>query len=36
MGDVKLAAVMGLFLGRAVAPALLVGLLAGAVVGARR
>ena len=25
MGDVKLAAVMGLFLGRAVAPALLIG-----------
>jgi len=34
MGDVKLAAVMGLFLGSAVAPALLVALLAGALVGA--
>jgi leader peptidase (prepilin peptidase) / N-methyltransferase len=34
MGDVKLAAVMGLFLGRAVAPAMLVALLAGALVGA--
>lgn len=33
MGDVKLAAVMGLCLGRAVAPALLVGLLAGVLVG---
>jgi leader peptidase (prepilin peptidase)/N-methyltransferase len=33
MGDVKLAAVMGLFLGRAVAPAMLVALLAGVVVG---
>jgi leader peptidase (prepilin peptidase) / N-methyltransferase len=33
MGDVKLAAVLGLFLGRAVAPALLVGVLVGAVVG---
>jgi leader peptidase (prepilin peptidase)/N-methyltransferase len=33
-GDVKLAAVMGLYLGRAVAPALLVALLAGALVGA--
>jgi leader peptidase (prepilin peptidase) / N-methyltransferase len=33
MGDVKLAAVMGLVLGRAVAPALLVALLAGTVVG---
>jgi leader peptidase (prepilin peptidase)/N-methyltransferase len=33
LGDVKLAAVMGLFLGRAVAPALLVALLAGSVVG---
>ena len=29
MGDVKLAAMMGLYLGRAVAPALLVGFLAG-------
>ena len=34
MGDVKLAAVMGLFLGRTVGPALLVGLFAGSVVGA--
>jgi leader peptidase (prepilin peptidase) / N-methyltransferase len=33
MGDVKLAAVMGLVLGRAVAPALLVALLAGSLVG---
>jgi leader peptidase (prepilin peptidase) / N-methyltransferase len=33
MGDVKLAAVMGLYLGRSVAPALLIGFLAGAVVG---
>jgi leader peptidase (prepilin peptidase) / N-methyltransferase len=33
MGDVKLAAVIGLFLGRATAPAILVALLAGAVVG---
>jgi leader peptidase (prepilin peptidase) / N-methyltransferase len=33
MGDVKLAAVMGLYLGEAVAPALLVGFLAGAGVG---
>jgi leader peptidase (prepilin peptidase)/N-methyltransferase len=33
MGDVKLAAMMGLFLGRAVAPALLVALLAGVLVG---
>jgi leader peptidase (prepilin peptidase)/N-methyltransferase len=33
-GDVKLAAVMGLYLGRAVAAALLVSLLAGALVGA--
>jgi leader peptidase (prepilin peptidase)/N-methyltransferase len=33
LGDVKLAAVMGLFLGRNVAPAILVALLAGAVVG---
>jgi leader peptidase (prepilin peptidase) / N-methyltransferase len=33
MGDVKLAAVMGLFLGRAVAPAILVALLAGVLVG---
>jgi leader peptidase (prepilin peptidase)/N-methyltransferase len=34
MGDVKLAAVMGLFLGRAVAPAILIGLVAGVLVGA--
>ena len=33
MGDVKLAALMGLYLGRAVAPALLIGFLAGAAVG---
>jgi leader peptidase (prepilin peptidase)/N-methyltransferase len=33
MGDVKLAAVLGLFLGRAVAPALLVAFAAGALVG---
>jgi leader peptidase (prepilin peptidase)/N-methyltransferase len=33
MGDVKLAAVMGLFLGASVAPALFVGFAAGAVVG---
>jgi leader peptidase (prepilin peptidase)/N-methyltransferase len=33
MGDVKLAAVMGLYLGRSVAPALLVGFGAGALVG---
>jgi leader peptidase (prepilin peptidase) / N-methyltransferase len=33
MGDVKLAAVMGLYLGRAVAPALLIGFAAGALVG---
>lgn len=33
MGDVKLAAVMGLFLGRAVAPAMLAALLAGSIVG---
>lgn len=33
MGDAKLAAVMGLYLGRAVAPALLVGFAAGALVG---
>lgn len=33
MGDVKLAAVMGLFLGRAVAPALLIGFATGAIVG---
>jgi len=34
MGDVKLAAMMGLFLGRSVAPALFAGVLAGAIVGA--
>ena len=34
MGDVKLAGVMGLFLGRAVAPAILIGLVLGVVVGA--
>jgi leader peptidase (prepilin peptidase)/N-methyltransferase len=34
MGDVKLAGVMGLFLGTAVAPALLIALLAGVLVGA--
>jgi leader peptidase (prepilin peptidase) / N-methyltransferase len=33
MGDVKLAGVMGLFLGASVAPAMFVGFLAGAVVG---
>ena len=33
MGDVKLGAVMGLYLGRAVAPALLVGFALGAIVG---
>lgn len=33
LGDVKLAAVMGLFLGRAVAPAILVALLAGSLFG---
>jgi leader peptidase (prepilin peptidase) / N-methyltransferase len=33
MGDVKLVATMGLFLGRAVAPAILAGLLAGSIVG---
>jgi leader peptidase (prepilin peptidase)/N-methyltransferase len=33
MGDVKLAAVMGLYLGKSVAPALLVGFAAGALVG---
>ena len=33
LGDAKLAATMGLFLGRAVAPAILVGLLAGTLVG---
>ena len=34
MGDVKLAGVMGLFLGAAVAPAILIALLAGVLVGA--
>jgi leader peptidase (prepilin peptidase) / N-methyltransferase len=34
MGDVKLAAVLGLFLGRAVAPAIFVALVAGTLVGA--
>jgi leader peptidase (prepilin peptidase)/N-methyltransferase len=34
MGDVKLAAVLGLFLGRSVAPALFVALIAGTLVGA--
>jgi leader peptidase (prepilin peptidase)/N-methyltransferase len=34
MGDVKLAGVMGLFLGAAVAPALLIALLAGVLIGA--
>jgi len=34
MGDVKLAAVMGLFLGRSVGPAMLVALVAGTLVGA--
>jgi leader peptidase (prepilin peptidase) / N-methyltransferase len=34
MGDVKLAGVLGLYLGRAVAPAIFVGLIAGVVVGA--
>ena len=33
MGDVKLAAVMGLYLGKSVAPALFIGFAAGAVVG---
>ena len=33
MGDVKLAAVLGLFLGRSVAVALMVGVFAGAIVG---
>ena len=33
MGDVKLAGMMGLFLGAAVAPALLIALLAGVAVG---
>jgi leader peptidase (prepilin peptidase)/N-methyltransferase len=33
LGDAKLVATMGLFLGRAVAPAILAGLIAGSVVG---
>ena len=33
MGDVKLAAVMGLVLGRAVAPAMFIALIAGTIVG---
>jgi leader peptidase (prepilin peptidase)/N-methyltransferase len=33
MGDVKLAAVMGLYLGRSVGPALLIGFAAGALFG---
>jgi leader peptidase (prepilin peptidase) / N-methyltransferase len=33
MGDAKLVAMMGLYLGRAVAPAVLIGFLVGAVVG---
>ena len=36
MGDVKLAGVLGLYLGRAVAPAMLIALIVGVVVGARR
>ena len=34
MGDVKLAGVLGLFLGRAVGPAMFVALVAGTLVGA--
>ena len=34
MGDVKLAGVLGLYLGRAVAPAIFIALIAGVVVGA--
>jgi leader peptidase (prepilin peptidase) / N-methyltransferase len=34
MGDVQLAAVLGLYLGRAVAPAVMVALVAGVLVGA--
>ena len=34
MGDVKLAAVLGLYLGRAVAPAILIALVSGVFVGA--
>jgi leader peptidase (prepilin peptidase)/N-methyltransferase len=33
MGDVKLAGVMGIYLGRSVAPAMLIALLAGTLVG---
>ena len=33
MGDVKLVAMMGIYLGRAIAPALLIGFAAGALVG---
>jgi leader peptidase (prepilin peptidase)/N-methyltransferase len=33
MGDVKLVAMMGLYLGRAIAPAVLIGFAAGAIVG---
>ena len=33
MGDAKLVAMMGLYLGRAIAPAVLIGFLVGAVVG---
>jgi leader peptidase (prepilin peptidase)/N-methyltransferase len=33
MGDVKLAGVMGIFLGRSVAPAMLIALLSGTIVG---
>ena len=35
MGDVKLAGVMGIYLGKAVAPALLIGFAAGALSGSR-
>jgi leader peptidase (prepilin peptidase)/N-methyltransferase len=34
MGDVKLAAVLGLYLGRTVAPALFIALISGVVIGA--
>ena len=34
MGDVKLVAMLGLYLGRAVAPAILIALVAGVVIGA--
>jgi leader peptidase (prepilin peptidase) / N-methyltransferase len=33
MGDAKLVAMMGIYLGRSIAPAVLVGLLAGSIVG---